>query len=361
MTGRLESRVFLGLLGAASLAFFWLCLTFADAIVWAIAAAILFAPMQRWLVARFPARPNSMALLTLLTLIAIVIVPMMILGGLLFQEALTLYGGIQAGKIDFGHYVLQVQDALPDWAMQQINRLGLTSIETIRDRFGSGLASSLETVATSALNIGQRAFSVFVSLGVMLYLTFFLLRDGPFLSAMVVDAIPLHPAQRRALARKFIAVVRATIKGNMIVAIAQGALGGAIFWGLDIGGALLWGVSMAFFSLLPAVGTGIVWVPVAVYLFATGAIVKGAILTFCGLLVIGMVDNVLRPILVGRDTRMPDYVVLISTLGGLELFGFSGFIIGPVIAALFLAVWEIFIATRRPGSSLELADQAEDK
>lgn len=357
MTGRLESRVFVGLLGLATLAFVWLCLTFADAIVWAIVAAILFAPMQRWLVTRAPGRPNTMAMLTLLTLIAIVIVPMLILGGLLLQEALSVYGGIQAGQINFGHYITQVQNALPDWAMQQLNRLGLTNIETIRDRLGSGLASSLETVATSALNIGQRTFSVFVSLGVMLYLTFFLLRDGPFLSALVVDAIPLHPSQRRALAHKFIAVVRATIKGNMIVAIVQGALGGAIFWGLGIGGALLWGVSMAFFSLLPAVGTGIVWVPVAVYLFATGAIVKGAILTFCGLLVIGMVDNVLRPILVGRDTRMPDYIVLISTLGGLELFGFSGFIIGPVIAALFLAVWEIFIATRRPGSGLSIEDK----
>jgi predicted PurR-regulated permease PerM len=105
-------------------------------------------------------------------------------------------------------------------------------------------------------------------------------------------------------------------------------------------------VMMGFFSLLPAVGTGLIWAPVAIYLLATGAIWKGLILIFCGMFVIGMVDNLLRPILVGRDTRIPDYVVLITTLGGLQLFGFNGIVIGPVIAALFIATWQIVIRTR---------------
>ena len=348
---RLENRMFLLLLGIATVAFVWLVLSFYNAILWAVVVAIMFAPMQRALVKKWPGRRSLAATVTLLTLIAVVIVPMIILGGLLLQEATALYNGIRSGQIDVAAYFYQVQNALPHWATQQLDRLGLTTIETIRDKIGSSFASSFELLAAQALNIGQQAFSFFVSLGVMLYLTFFLLRDGPFIAALVVDAIPLHSAQRRALAQKFIAVVRATIKGSMVVAIVQGGLGGFIFWGLGIGGAILWGVSMAFFSLLPAVGTGLVWVPVAIYLFATGAVIKGGILVFCGLIVIGMVDNVLRPILVGRDTRMPDYIVLISTLGGLELFGLSGFIIGPVIAALFLAVWEIFIVLRRPGVS----------
>lgn len=360
MTRRLEDKVFLALVVAATAAFFWLVQTFFDAIMWAVVAAILFTPMQRWLMRMRPDRPNSMAAITLLTLIAIVIIPMIVIGGLLIQEAAAVYDGIQSGRINIGDYFMQVQNALPDWASQQLDRLGLTNIEAVRDRIGNGLAASFETLAAQALNIGQRAMFFFISLGVMLYLAFFLLRDGASLSTLVVDAVPLQPTHRRALAEKFIAVVRATIKGNMIVAIVQGGLGGLIFWGLGIGGALLWAVAMAFFSLLPAVGTGLVWVPVAIYLFATGAVVKGGILVFCGVFVIGMVDNVLRPILVGRDTRMPDYVVLISTLGGLELFGLSGFVIGPVIAALFLAVWEIFIASRRPGSGLEQRHEGEE-
>jgi predicted PurR-regulated permease PerM len=357
MMRRMEDRVFLGLVGVATAAFLWLVWTFVDAVLWAVVAAIMFAPMQQWLMQKRPNRSNSMAALTLLTLIAIVIVPMIVLGSLLLQEAASVYAGVQSGQINFADYFAQVQHSLPDWASRYLRRLGLDNIEAVRDKIGVNLASSFETVAAQALNIGQRTFSFFVTLGVMLYLTFFLLRDGTRLSALVVDAVPLHSHQRRALAEKFIAVVRATIKGNMIVAIVQGALGGFIFWGLGIGGALLWAVSMAFLSLIPAVGTGLVWVPVAIYLFASGAAWKGAILVFCGVFVIGMVDNVLRPILVGRDTRMPDYMVLISTLGGLELFGLSGFIIGPVIAALFLAVWEIFIAVRRQGDDVRMEQQ----
>jgi len=349
MLRRLDDKIFHALVVAATLAFIWLVWSFFDAILWALVAAIMFAPVQKWLIAVRPNRPNSVAALTLLLLVAIVIVPMIILGTLLLQEAASVYAGIQSGRIDITHYFAQVQHALPDWASDYLRRMGITNMESIRSRVGSGLAASFETVIGQALTIGQRTFSFFVTLGVMLYLTFFLLRDGTYLSALVVDAAPLHADHRRALSEKFISVVRATIKGNMIVAIVQGGLGGLIFWGLGIQGALLWAVSMAFLSLIPAVGTGLVWVPVAIYLFATGAVAKAAILVFCGVFVIGMVDNVLRPILVGRDTRMPDYIVLISTLGGLGLFGLSGFVIGPVIAALFLAVWEIFIAMRRRG------------
>jgi predicted PurR-regulated permease PerM len=148
-----------------------------------------------------------------------------------------------------------------------------------------------------------------------------------------------------------VVVIRATIKGSVVVAIVQGLIGGLVFWALGIEGALLWGVLMGAFSLLPAVGTGIIWVPMALYLLFTGQIWQGVALVFCGILVIGMVDNVLRPILVGHETRIPDYVVLITTLGGLELFGFHGIVIGPVIAAMFIAVWNLMteIRTERLG------------
>ena len=139
-------------------------------------------------------------------------------------------------------------------------------------------------------------------------------------------------------------MIRATVKGNIAVAVTQGALGGVIFWILGIQGALLWAVLMAFLSLLPAVGAGLIWLPVAIYFLATGNIWQGVILVAFGVLVIGLVDNVLRPLLVGKDTKMPDYVVLISTLGGLSLFGINGFVIGPLIAAMFIATWALFAA-----------------
>jgi predicted PurR-regulated permease PerM len=181
----------------------------------------------------------------------------------------------------------------------------------------------------------------------MLYLTFFLLRDEAALQHQLETGVPIRTHQWRALVERFVAVVRATMKGSIVVGIVQGAIGGLVFAALGIHAPLLWGVLMAFLSLLPAIGTGLVWVPVAAYLLVSGAVVKGLILIFCGLFVIGLVDNLLRPILVGREARMPDYIVLISTLGGIEVFGFSGFVIGPVIAAMFMAVWTIFAETRR--------------
>ena len=159
------------------------------------------------------------------------------------------------------------------------------------------------------------------------------------------------PIYRDKLVTKFTTVIRATVKGNIVVAASQGALGGLIFWILGIQGPVLWGVSMAFLSLLPAVGAGLIWVPVAIYFLATGAVWQGVVLTAFGVGVIGLVDNVLRPILVGKDTKMPDYVVLISTLGGMALFGLTGFVIGPVIAALFIASWDLF----SPSASTESA------
>ncbi|MDQ4421405.1 AI-2E family transporter [Sphingobium sp. DEHP117] len=346
MNRRFEDRVFLGLVFGATLLFLWLVATFFDAILWAVVAAIMLTPMQRALMRWRPDRPNSMAAISLITLIAVFIVPLMVLMSFLLQEAALLYQGIQTGKIDFTYYFDQVRHALPRWARIQLNRVGWGNLDGIREQLGGLLSSSFQTLAAQALSVGQRAASFLLALAVMLYLSFFMLRDGTPMSRKVIDAVPLHPSRRAALAEKFAAVVRATIKGNMVVAIVQGALGGIIFWALGIGGALLWSVLMAFLSLIPALGTAVVWVPVAIYLFATGAVLKGGILVFCGVFVIGLVDNLLRPILVGRDTQMPDYMVLISTLGGLELFGMSGLIVGPVIAAFFLSVWEIFIADR---------------
>ena len=201
-------------------------------------------------------------------------------------------------------------------------------------------------MATQALGIGQLTVEFITSLFITLYLAFFLLRDGESLARTLRNAVPLAPEHKRELFSKFTTVIRATVKGNLLVAVIQGALGGLAFWVLGVGGALLWAVLMAFLSLLPAVGAGLVWLPVAVYFFVTGGIWQGFALCAWGVLVIGLVDNLLRPILVGKDTRMPDYVVMITTLGGMVVFGINGFVIGPAIAAMFMAVWHIYASTR---------------
>jgi len=197
-------------------------------------------------------------------------------------------------------------------------------------------------IASKALNIGQNTAEFVIGIGIMLYLLFSLLRDGQPLTEKIKQVIPMQEEHKKLLFARFITVIRATVKGNIFVAAIQGALGGVMFWFLGIPGAMLWGVMMALMSLLPAVGSAFIWAPVAIFFLITGSIWQGFTLISYGVLVIGLIDNILRPILVGKDTQMPDYVVLISTLGGIAIFGLNGFVIGPIVAALFIAKWDIF-------------------
>lgn len=333
-----------------SIAFLWVVVPFAGAILWAVIAAILFEPLNARLLVRMPGRRNIVALITLLAIMAIVVVPAMLLGSALLRETTSIFAGVRSGAIVPGRLLDAALGHLPDWGRHWLADLGLGDMDGIRARLSQTFASSLQTVAARILAIGQGTFGFFLSLGVMLYLTFFLLRDGHQLAARIERVLPLSPLQREILTRSFVQVIRATIKGGAIVAVLQGATGGVIFWALGLPGALLWGVAMGVASLFPAIGTGFVWVPAAVYLLVTGAVWQGILLLLCGFFIISSIDNVVRPILVGRDARMPDYVVLVTTLGGFEVLGFNGFVVGPLVAALFLATWEIYSSAREAGA-----------
>ena len=337
-----EDHTLIVLLVAVSLAFAWILWPFSSAILWATVLAIVFAPLYRRLLNSMGGRQNSAAIAAVLIIITMVIIPLTFTAGSLLQEATNLYETIEAGQTDFGQFIQQVINALPTWATDILNRLGLTDLGEMQRRLSAALVQGSKTIATQALSIGKGTANFVVSLFVMLYLLFFFLRDGAALAKRIKDAIPLPAEQKRALFTKFAVVIRAMFKGTLLVAALQGALGGLIFWFLGIHAPVLWGVVMGLFALLPAVGAAIVWVPTAIYFLATGAIWEGIVLIAFGAFVIGLVDNVLRPFLVGKDTELPDFVVLISTLGGIAIFGLNGFVIGPVIAAMFIAVWDIF-------------------
>lgn len=342
----LQQKTFLLLLVAVSLAFGWILFPFYGAVFWGSVLAIIFTPFYRWLLVIFHQRQNLAALTTLLLCLIMVILPFTLIAASLLQEGVAVYQRIRSGELNFGVYFQQIMSALPSWMTNFLNSVGLTNFSELKDMLSNVALQGSQLIATEALNIGQNTFEFIISFGIMLYLLFFLLRDGATLSARIKQAIPLSMEHKRHLFSKFTTVVRATVKGNIAVAVIQGTLGGVIFSFLGIEGALLWGFVMAFLSLLPAVGAGLIWAPVAIYFLLTGALWQGITLIAFGVLVIGMVDNVLRPILVGRDTKIPDYVILISTLGGLVLFGLNGFVIGPVIAALFIAAWDLFSSTK---------------
>jgi len=352
---RLEDGGFLALVLLVTLAFGWLLTPYFGAILWGVVAAILFFPLNRRVVRRLNGHANTASLLTLSLIVLLVIVPAIFIAFSLVQEATLIYGQLQSGEIDLDAMFRQMLNGLPTWAADMLRNWGLANFDAARDTIASSMAAGLDNIASQALTVGQGALRFLAALGIMLYLTYFLLRDGAQISERIKDAVPLHPDLRDELGRHFVVVVRATMRGSVVVAIMQGLVGGIIFGLLGIEGALIWGLIMGFFSLIPAVGTGIVWVPVAIYLLATGSTWQGMVLIATGVFVIGLIDNLLRPILVGHDTRLPDFVVLIATLAGLELFGLNGIIIGPMIAALFIAVWQT-VARRRLAASTPAAD-----
>ncbi|RYF82251.1 MAG: AI-2E family transporter [Comamonadaceae bacterium] len=342
-TPQVQRGFFLLLLVLVTAAFFWILKPFFSAVLWGVALAILFTPLyKRLLKVTGKQRPTLAALATLGIVLVIVILPLSMIAATLVNDIASVTQRIRSGDLNFLTYFQQIVAALPDWMMRILDRFGLGNFEALMAKLTEGAAQGSQMIAQQALNIGQNTFDFIIGFFVMLYLLFFLLRDGASLSRKVRESMPLARSHTHYLLNKFTTVIRATVKGNVVVAAVQGTLGGVTFALLGVQGALLWGVVMAFLSLLPAVGAALIWAPVAIYFLATGALTKGLILLFVGVFVIGLVDNILRPLLVGKDTQMPDYVVLISTIGGMSLFGISGFVIGPVIAALFMAVWSLF-------------------
>ncbi|MFT4268130.1 MAG: AI-2E family transporter [Xenophilus sp.] len=337
-----QRGVFLALLFAVTAAFCWILTPFFGAVFWGMALAILFTPLYRLFLGKMNKRRTPAALVTLAVVLVIVILPLAAITTSLVQDVAEVAQRVRSGQLNFVAYFQQVVSALPGWLTSLLDRFGLGNMEAMLAKLSTVAAQASQAIGQQALNIGQNAFDFVVSFFVMLYLLFFLLRDGADLSATIRTALPLARPHTHYLLNKFTTVIRATIKGNIAVAAAQGLLGGGAFALLGVQGALLWGVVMAFLSLLPAVGAALIWAPVAIWFLATGAIFKGLALIFVGVFVIGLVDNLLRPLLVGKDTQMPDYIVLISTIGGMAIFGINGFVIGPVIAALFMAAWSLF-------------------
>ncbi len=339
----LHGKVFLFFLLIVTLAFFGILLPFYGAIFWGFILAILFMPLNDLFLRKMPGKKNLSALLTLAVCLLIVIIPLIFVASSLVKESSLLYQKILNARIDsdatFQHFISQ----LPGWAIDLLNHFGISTFAELQKEATRIILVISQYVGSRIFIIGQNVLDFTVGFFIMLYLLFFLLRDGRDLANKIRNKIPLADGQKTRLLTKFMGVIRATVKGNLVVALVQGGLGGLIFWILGIEAALLWGAIMSVLSLLPA-GSGVVWAPVAIYFLLTGSILKGVVLLTFGILVIGLVDNVLRPLLVGKDTQMPDYLVLISTIGGMALFGLNGFVIGPMIAALFLTAWELFSA-----------------
>jgi predicted PurR-regulated permease PerM len=335
-----ENRAFLILVVLVTLGFMWMVRPFMLPIFWAAVLAVLFRPIYYGWCQLFGGWRNTSAALTLIVAVLVLFLPMAILTRAVVNEVVALYNRLVVGAVDPQAPLVWIERQLP-YVAEYLEQYGIAP-ENVQAWAVEAAGTVSQYVAQQALAFGQDAARFTILFSLMLYILFFFIRDGRRIQEALIRALPLGDARERRLFDRFGVVARATVKGTLVVAAVQGTLGGLLLWSVGIQGAVLWGVAMTVLSIIPAVGTVLVWGPAGIYLLSVGQVWQGVFVLAGGFFVVSIIDNILRPILVGRDTQMPDYLVLISTLGGLVKFGLSGFVLGPMVAAFFLVAWQIF-------------------
>lgn len=339
MQKKIANNFFFLLLFLITVAFFGLLGSFLLGVFWAAVFAIVFDPLYQKVLSRFPKKSALASGITLVSILLIVIIPLSLISLALVVEALEISEKTQSGEWkpqeQIGDMIGQVKDLIPP----QLEKYGL-NINNIQTKVTEWAANSSQIIAKKVLGFGQGVLGMLMQFTITLYVLFFFLRDGKKLVEQMIYVLPIGDKKERQLIRRFQSVARATVKGSILIALVQGVLGGILFALLGVEGAVIWGALMIIASLLP-VGALLVWGPIAAVLFLQGSYTEAIILVVVGALFIGLIDNLLRPRLVGNDTKMPDWLILLSTLGGLSWFGLSGFVLGPIIAAMFITCWQM--------------------
>lgn len=334
------TKIFVVLLAIGmSILFFQMVRPFLAALFLAAIFSGMSHPVYRWFLKRFKDRRAAASIATIFTVILVAVIPLSAFLGIVAAQAVEVTQSVapwvetqlrQPDELDLLLQRLPFYENLQPYQDQIIAKVG-----EFASRIGTFLVNSV-----AAATRGTAWFML--SLFVVLYAMFFFLSGGRDLLRKILYYMPLDSKRENLMVSKFVSVARATIKGTFVIGIVQGTLAGLGFYVAGIGSAAFWGTVMAVLSIIPGVGTALIWIPGVIFLAVTGHFTAAVLLAAYCAVVVGTVDNILRPILVGRDTKMPDLLVLLSTLGGFILFGAVGFIIGPIVAALFVTVWEIY-------------------
>ena len=323
------------LLTLITILFVSLIFNFAAPILWSIVVSIIFYPLYEKLLLMTNKKSLS-SMLSLILILLLVIMPSIAVLGLIGNELINFINSSE--NYSFEQYFQMIPN---ESAINQLIAWSGLSINDLIEKADDFLISASKMLYQSVSTISANVINFFVSLFIFVYLTFFFLRDGEKILQHCMDAFPMKNEDESYLLDQFQKTTRATIKGTVMVALAQGFLGYLTLLLIGINGALIWGAVMALLSIVPAVGTILVWLPIALVLFLNGEIMDASLLIFSGVFIIGMIDNLLRPILIGKQTKMPDYLILLTTIGGISIFGITGFIIGPIIASLFISIWSL--------------------
>jgi predicted PurR-regulated permease PerM len=315
--------LFFILLGAVTLLFLYLLKPFFFPIFWAVVIAGIVRPLYRRINRRLQS-PNLSMTIIFLFIAVILLLPLGTVGKLAFTESLQLYETLKPGTRSIDRNFLHIDKVFLSEKVAEIVR------------------SITNYIFVNLKELTQNTFGLLVMLAIMLYTLFFFIRDGDKFLQSAIRIFPLGMGRERLLYERFILTVRSTLKVTLIIGGIQGVLGGILFLITDIEGALIWGLLMIVMAVVPVVGCSVIWAPAGIMMLINGYIWEGVLILGAGFFVISMIDNVLRPILIGKDVAMHPLLIFLSTLGGIVIFGFSGFVIGPIITSMLLAIWDMY-------------------
>ena len=318
---------------------------FVDVLLWATVLVVVFRPAHRRLLARF-GHPGWTATVSTLLVIVTILGPVTLITLAVANEVRDFARTLEANPVRLLDFDSPLFGPLLRWMDQYVDIERYQNPAFVRER----LESWTGALANRTLGVVGGAVSVVVQTFLVIFTMFYLFRDGDAIRKAATDMLPLERSQMRDVLGRTREVIGATVYGVIVIALIQGVLGGAIFWTLGLPSPLLWGVVMFFLSMIPMAGAFLVWAPAAVFLALTGEWIRAGLLVAWGVLVVGSIDNFLSPRLVGKRTRLHELLVFFSVLGGLEVFGVLGLVLGPVVVAITLALIEMVRQANRPAA-----------
>lgn len=326
---------FLLLIGITAL-FFKMTASFLIAVFWAIILTIVFYPLHTWIKKKVK-NSRLAAACSLVIIAACLSIPSFFAGNLIVHEIKGIYSNLQTTTFESGK--LRIAELANNYGpfkslSTEINTLGAETVNITK--------SGIDLVSKNILWLGENIFQTLLFLFILIYTLFFLLKDGIRLRHTVIESLPFSDKHTHKLFDRFSSITRATLKGVFFVGIIEAIVASIAFHIAGVPSPTLWGLAIFFASIVPGLGTGIIWFPVVGYLVLSGLYLQAGVILAIGIATVVIVDNILRPRMVGRDTKLPDAFILISTFGGIGLFGASGILLGPLIAGFFVAAWEIF-------------------
>jgi predicted PurR-regulated permease PerM len=334
---KVRKNIFFAILMIGTVAFLYLLKPFAYPIFWAAVIAGIFGPMYKSLNRRLR-HPNVSTAIMLIVVLLVIILPLVVITSILLAQAIDMYSALKDTE-DIQQKAQGIINLLK--GNPYLQKLDLDE-KALTEKFYDISGSISKYIVGYLTDLTQNTLLVIINFVVMLYCLFFFIRDGDKLLRSSLYILELKDEIGNRLYQRFTSTARATLKGTLIIGLIQGTMGGILFWAVGINSAIVWGVIMILAAMIPGIGCAIIWAPAALIMLATGHVWECIILITVGSLVISSIDNVLRPLLVGKDTQMHPLLIFLSTLGGIAVFGLSGFVIGPIITALLSTLWEIY-------------------